>query len=64
MMSMMWITKNLGGAIFGLFYGTTKKPAWTITCFDVGMYREVEEKIDEEEGHAQNLNKVYLIAIS
>jgi len=64
MMSMMWITKNLGRVISGLFCGTMKKPAWTITCFAGGMYREVEQKIDEEEGYTQNLLKVYLIVIS
>jgi hypothetical protein len=41
-----------------------KRSASTITYFDGGMYREVEEKIDEEEGCTQNLNKLYLIAIS
>jgi hypothetical protein len=48
MMLMMWITKNLGGVISGLFWGTVKKSAWTITYFAGGMYREVEEKKDAE----------------
>jgi hypothetical protein len=60
MVFMMWITKKFGGVISGLFWGNMKKPAWTVPYFAGGMYREVEEKTDEEDGTHKILTKFIL----